>query len=390
MEKWLSKPRVLWGLSGVVLVAALNRADPMLYGMFLFLAWVCVLGYLLPWLSLRSVSVRLNASQEFEVMEGTPVNLGVVLEKSSLFPSFMVTIESHWRWNDQNIVVSQTLAMVRRGQLSGLASDLRFACRGYYELVAVRISSGFPLGLMVAHHTMPRPDIHVLVLPRPQKIHWPLPWELTADPQGELTTRRLGQSYELGVLRPYHHGESVGRVSWGASARAGELIIQHFQQSGTMRLRLVMELPKGASIGQADSAIEQAIRLAAGIVDECLTRQVQVRAYLPNQQAPAGEGAAIARALAMLRPSEPPLFTLIDLLCADARPGEQVAVVVTPGVNATELLQALGHTALRACSVVVCIAVGRQATPSALAQARSLQQQLTQAGANTWLEAPCA
>ena len=62
MERWLSRPRVLIGLCVVLLMSALNRQDPMVYGMFLFLAVVSLLGFLLPWLSLRSMAIRLDSA----------------------------------------------------------------------------------------------------------------------------------------------------------------------------------------------------------------------------------------------------------------------------------------------------------------------------------------
>ncbi len=58
MERWLSKSRVLLGLCALMLIAAFKRRDPMAYGVFLFLAVICTLGYLLPWLSLRGMQLR--------------------------------------------------------------------------------------------------------------------------------------------------------------------------------------------------------------------------------------------------------------------------------------------------------------------------------------------
>jgi len=158
-----------------------------------------------------------------------------------------------------------------------LGGVVHFPCRGFYQLNAVRLSSGFPLGLVSAQHGLPRPQIALHVLPKPLPVHWPLPWDVTEDPQGELSTRRMGQSFELGMLRPYQQGESVGRVSWRASARVGELVIQHFQQSGSMRLRVLVQAPSAPAWGDADSAGEQAIRLAAGVCVRRLSTTVRSR-----------------------------------------------------------------------------------------------------------------
>lgn len=388
MERWLSKSRVLLGLCAVLLIAALNRQDPMVYGMFLFLAVVSILGFALPWLSLRSMSVRLGAAQNMEIAEGEGCNLSLLVERTARWPAFMVAVETEWEWASRRIVLSQTLPIVRAGHPPELGRLVQFPCRGHYELIAVRLSSGFPLGLIRAHHTLARPQVHLRVLPQAQAVHWPLPWDITADPLGELTTRRLGQSFELGMLRPYQHGESVGRVSWRASARAGELVIQHFQQSGSMRLRLAVDIPGQAALGDADSAAEQAIRLAAGVCDAALAHGVQLLAYLPGNAAPLHDGIAIRRALADAAPTEHSLFQTVAQLAADTAVGEQIAVVVCASCAAEALIQALSTLAAKACPVVVCIAIGRRAVPLERVQAIALQKALADAHIATFLEAP--
>jgi len=42
-------------------------------------------------------------------------------------------------------------------------------------------------------------------------------------------------------------------------------VIQHFQQSGTIRLRLVMDLPREPVLGDAESPGENVVRVATGV-----------------------------------------------------------------------------------------------------------------------------
>jgi hypothetical protein len=101
MERWLSKSWVLLGLCGVLFMAALNRHDPMVYGVFLFLSVVTVLGFLLPWLSLRSMSVRLGQSGDLELTEADACDLQMVVHRAAPWPAFMVDIETEWVWAKQ-------------------------------------------------------------------------------------------------------------------------------------------------------------------------------------------------------------------------------------------------------------------------------------------------
>jgi len=388
MESWLSKSRVLLVLCVVLLMAAINRHDPMVYAMFLFLAVVTVLGFGLPWLSLRGTTLRLSAKANTDVTEGEACPLDLVLARSVPWPAFMVRVETEWIWAAQRLVLSQTVPVLRAGHLSDLGGLLHFPCRGVYQLNAVRLSSGFPLGLVSAQHGLPRPQITLHVLPQPQPVHWPLPWDVTEDPQGELSTRRLGQSFELGMLRPYQQGESVGRVSWRASARVGELVIQHFQQSGSIRLRVLVQAPRAPALGDPHSAGEQAIRLAAGVCEAALSNGAQLFLYLDTLPKPVREGQAIHRALAEALPSDSSLTQAVARLAQDSAPGEQVAVVVRGSQAATELLAALTVLVNQGCRVLACIAVGRRAPAQELAEARQLERTLTQAGFASLLALP--
>lgn len=388
MERWLSKSRVLIGLCAVLLIAALNRQDPMVYAMFLFLGVVSVLGFLLPWLSLRFTTVRLDGAADIEVMEGADCNLNILVERTVPWPAFMVDIETEWEWASQRIVLSQTVSVIRAGRVPDLGRLIRFPCRGSYELIAVRLSSGFPLGLVRARHTLSRPHVHMCVLPVAQPVQWPLPWDITEDPQGELTTRRMGQSFELGMLRPYQFGESVGRVSWRASARVGGLVVQHFQQCGSVRLRVAVEAPRGASLGDAMGAGEQAIRLAAGVCHAALNNSAQLFLYLEHRAEPVRDASAVLPALAEAAPSADGFLTLLARVANATGPGEQVAVVVGGALPAPELVSALGALNAKGCRVVVCIALGRRKESLELAQAQAMQKALRQAGFSTLMEAP--
>lgn len=387
MERWLSKARVLIGLSAVLLIAALNRQDPMLYCMFLFLATLSALGYALPWLSLRSLRVKLEAGRYLEVNEGAPLAIGILIENVSRWPSFMVEVRTEWTGSGHTLVASETLGVIRRGRVPDLAHGMQLDCRGEYVLTAVRLGSGFPLGLTRATLTLERPDARVLVLPRPLATQWPLPWDTAEDHRGELTTRRLGQSLEPGILRPYEHGEPVGRVSWGASARAGELIIQHYQQQGARRLRVVVDRPPKADAGDADSAGEQAIRHAAGLVLACVQQGVQTFTHAPDQAEPVRNAAPLLPALARVRTGESALAAQLARVAGEVKAGEQVAVVVSAATRPELLLAALAPPRLRTVRVAVCIVTRRRAAPPEWVQARALQDALADAGWPAWTEA---
>jgi uncharacterized protein (DUF58 family) len=382
MERWLSRSRVLLGLCAVLLVAALNRQDPMVYGMFLFMAVVSLLGFALPWMSLRSMRIKtgLRGADRLELLEGEASPLQLEIERRSVWPAFMVNVETRWRWAGRDLVLRQTVPMVRRGRPLELGRQVRFPCRGNYQLMAVSLSSGFPLGLIRASHTVVPDDVSLLVLPRAQPVAWPAAWNVSEDPTGELTTRHVGQSFELGALRRYQLGEPMGRVNWRASARAGELVIQHFQQSGSVSLRLVAQIPSAREVGDPGGAAEQVLRMAAGVAQQALAQGVRLLAGLSPHHGPLREMPDLLRSLAAAVPDALNLPQAIALAAQDMANGEQLAVVVAADFSPANLLKALDLPALRGRRVVVFIATSQRPASAEVVLAAALKAALSGAG----------
>ena len=382
MERWLSKPRVLLALCGVLLMAALNRQDPMVYAMFLFLAVLSLLGYLLPWLSLRGMRVQSAMAPVGggQVVQGQSSGLQLLIHRRVWWPAFMVDVETRWSWASREIVLRQTVPVIRGGRSYDLGRDVRFPCRGDYRLVGVTLASGFPLGLMRASQTIAPDGIRLLVLPQAQAVRQALDWSVSEDPQGEQTTRRMGQSFELGMLRKYEAGEFLGRVSWRASARIGDLVIQHFQQSASPLLRLVLQLPPASEVGNPVAPSEQAIRLAAGLCERALAEGVRLRVYLPPGPQPLSDMAHLLPALARAEPGTLDLSQAMQRAAQDMTAGEQLAVVVGANYSAVTLLQELAAAGLQNWPVRVYIATAPRAAAPLWSAAQELQQRLQQFG----------
>jgi uncharacterized protein (DUF58 family) len=378
MERWLSKSRVLLALSGVLLVSALNRHDPMVFGMFLFLATLSTLGLLLPWLSLKSMQVL--ASGTAEVVEGQPSNVQLLIERQAWWPAFMVDVETHWQWGNRTIVLSHTLALIGARQRCAIGHQITFPCRGDYRLAKVVLASGFPLGLVIARRTIEQQGIAVLVLPRAQEVVLPDDLSVAHDPLGNQVTRRLGQSFELGNLRHYVAGEPLGRVNWRASARSGELVIQQFQQSGSPLLHVVTDIPSAQELARPDAPSEQALRVVAGLCEAAEKAGARMRVYLPQQAEPLRDTQAVCRALASAMPDSLPLREALGRVQGRLSDGAELLVVVSPRWAASLLLRELSAVALGRCPVTVYIATHPAQAIGDLALAPALANGLVQAG----------
>ena len=378
MERWLTKPRVLLVLSGFMLAAALNRADPLLYGMFLFLLTLSLLGLALPWASMRRVAVQ--ASGHGDVYEGEPAGLALTVEQLGWWPVVMLEVETQWAWAGQRIVLRHSVPLLRRNRPQDLGSQVRFPCRGFYRLTDVKLTCGFPLGLFTARRSSGFADVGFVVLPRPTAIELPDDLPISADERGTQVTRRLGASNEWGVLRDYEIGDPVGRIHWRASARAGHLVIQHHLQSGSPLIRLVTEIPGPDQVGRPDTPAERAVRVAAGWCVAARAAGIRIRAYLPTHERPLSDPDAILKALAVAAPASLPLDQALARAGLDLKDGEQLVVVVPGSTPGVALRQALATVALAPWQVLVCVALNEVGPTDGNAPTLPLFDLLQQAG----------
>lgn len=378
----MTKFRVFLVLATALFLVSVLRQDRMVYGMFLLLTACGVVGFVLPWLSLRATYIAVQGHvPNMDIFEGEACALRVQVARRLWWPAFMVDVETHWAWAGKTHVLRRTISMLRAGKALELPEVAMFPCRGDYRLTEVRLSSDFPLGLVRSQKSLQPGHVQQLVLPRSQAVAWPLAWSVLDDPMGDKTTPRLGSSFDLGVLRKYVYGEPLGRVNWRASGRIGELVIQHFQQSGSVRLLMVADLPDPEYVGQADSSQEQVMRVAAGLCDMAQAQGVRLHAFVTADHAGLNEPQSVVRALAQAEPASLSLASAMANAAHTARVGDQLAVVVGAQFAADELIRLLhAEPALRMIPVVVCICTSLRRDKQAQEELYALQKALSDAG----------
>jgi uncharacterized protein (DUF58 family) len=349
------------GLCSALLLATLSWPQPVLFACFVFASVVSLLGMLLPWLSLRGVDAWVHADHE-----GRPV---LHFRHRGGWPAAMVQVETHWRWGAREVVLRHAVPWLWRRQSRETALAAQFPCRGDYTLSMLKVSSGFPLGVVEPSKRLRTGDFRHLVLPRAGEADLPPAGHDVEDPHSEGVSRRLGQSGELHMLLPYRPGDPLRRAHWRASARSGSLVIQHFHQSGAPVMRLVCELPDAEESGHADAPAELAVRVAAGLVLQAAQAGMRVLAHLEPGRAAVSGAEAIYSELAAAGPAAPAglaatLHSAIDAM----RDGETLAIVLGTEAHAASLLESLSDSALRARTVSIFVAQ-RRTGPCALADA---------------------
>lgn len=382
----LTKTRAILGLAAVMLVAALNRREPVVYALAVMLATVGVMGYLLPWLALRGVTLvpRAGRADDIDAAEGAMIDLALELRHGGWWPAWMVEVQAEWQWAGRTFTSRDIAPVLMPGARRPVLDAAAFACRGQYRLAHLRLRSGFPLGLVHAEREVSVPALSVRVHPASTPL-LPLPrWTVTEDVTGEDATDRAGESMELSMLRAYEPGESVRRVDWRASARAGALVVRQFQHPASVRVTVMVEPPSDAEVGRADAPGEHAMRVAASVCAALTQQGVRFRLRLPDEP-PAADMDRATRALAA---ALPPRTAWVDELIAEAgtlRRGEQILAVLSPRAGSHAVTRAAHVAALARARVVALVATWPHMPAPLHEQAEALEEALQQEGVEAQL-----
>ncbi len=137
----------------------------------------------------------------------------------------------------------------------------RAMVRGPVQLQAIRVSTGFPFGLMRKSLSFEQHGSGV-VTPMPEAG-----FEGALRTAGALAhvgtaSRRAGRGDEFFALREYVQGDSPRDVAWRSSARRGTLLVRQFAAPSPPRVWIVLHLRTHPGSEAAD---ERAIRVAAGL-----------------------------------------------------------------------------------------------------------------------------
>lgn len=162
------------------------------------------------------------------------------------------------------------LASLGPGETARITLRLRARRRGACTLSRLQIAATDPLGLVKRGVILDLPDrflVYPALLPSPDLD---LPAAPAPQPGGIPVATRVGESAEFLALRPWRPGDRLRDMDWRAFARTGRPAAREYQEEYFVRLALVVDV-SSPSLAE-DRRVEQALSLAAGIVDHLARR----------------------------------------------------------------------------------------------------------------------
>ena len=277
-DRLFTKPVIVVALTGVVLVAAWNRAEPLIYGLFSLLVAALVIGFSLPALSLRGISG--DRTLPARAFEGERIAIVVDLVNRALLPRYMIEIED-------SVPAAPPGERAVRGYIARLPAAGReqagvdFECykRGVYSLGPVTLRSGFPLGLIEVTRRLADTRRTLVVYPATFPVkRLALPAASRDIAVSLETASRAGGAADFFGVREYRQGDPPRHVHWPSSARHGQLIVKEFELVTAPSLAILLDLGKHSAIGsERHTPLEYAVKIAASVGNWAAGRGIEVQ-----------------------------------------------------------------------------------------------------------------
>jgi uncharacterized protein (DUF58 family) len=311
-RSWLRPPRALratragWCFIAIIFgvgFAALNTGNNLLYLVLALMLAFLVLSGLLSESSLRGI--RIERSLPRELFAGSPNRVVLrVHNDQRRNPAFAITIEDRLDTAAGIEAAGRTFAL-RIGPRSTEARSYLFepTQRGDIRFDGFRVSTRFPFGLFVKYREIDLPE-DAIVYPAVQRLPFGTRTARSVTDEDE----RSGQSHdgdELAGLREFEPGDSLVRVHWRSSARAGRLVVGEREGFAAAEFEVQLRIPSSTP----DERVEDRVAQAASEVVTHLETGSRVGLRSPAVLFPPATGFAhrteLLRFLARVTPDAP-------------------------------------------------------------------------------------
>jgi uncharacterized protein (DUF58 family) len=252
----------------VVVFAAVNTANNLLYMVLSALLAVLVLAGLLSALNFRCVGTSVRIPSQCYAGEPFPMTIRVENEKR-LFPTFSVFFEpvKDCPFRFSTFYVS----LIRGQQQVSQTGQAMLARRGRYTLRMLKGSSRYPFGFLLKYRNY-RAEAECICYPEL------LPKERlnigSIDLRGSQQRFERGLGHDLHTIRDYLPSDSARHVHWKASAKTATLKTREYAAEQSRRLVLALD-----RFGTPDDAprFEYLVSQAASLALHLINDGIEVR-----------------------------------------------------------------------------------------------------------------
>ena len=277
---WLARHfnghRCLWLLALVCFLIAWNRGLALLYGLLALVLSVLLLSWLLPWWTVRSITMV--RSQLGDAQVGKSLRLQYCAHAKR--PRYHIIIREHLPCCSAD--EPQTFLLPSIGPQSNFEVSIPCHRRGVFKLNDILIGCAWPFGFVELMTRQNTTATELVVMPRTFTItRLPRPQAELAALDGRHQTASFNMQHEFAGIREYQFGDSLKHVHWSASARHQELIVREYDSFDRQHFLVVLDARPANDIGEAPySSFEYAIMIAASMIEYAITQQLGLHLFV--------------------------------------------------------------------------------------------------------------
>jgi len=220
---------IFFGAIFVVLAAALNTSNNLLYMVLSALLAVLLLSGFLSTINFKSLELELLIPAKAFAGQALPVSVRL-RNRRRLFPAFSLRAESPGKGLYFPLIQPRA-TLLRKG-------EALFPRRGRYEFSKLKVVSGFPFGFFAKAREFPV-DATCVCYP---EISAQEQLDISiADILGALQRPERGRGIDLHTIRDYIPSDSARHIHWKASAKTGVLKTREFAGEDNPRAVVVFD-----------------------------------------------------------------------------------------------------------------------------------------------------
>jgi len=257
-------------------VAAVNTGNNLFYLLLAMMLSLIVLSGLLSEQSVRRLEFHRHLPDTLFVNQPATATLWIANRKSHL-PS--VSLRFHDVVAGQDHDRSIHLTHLAPGASTLRPYTLRIRRRGRCQLDGIRVVTPFPFGLF-EKKAFYEQTASVLVCPELLALPPVLIQDLTAAGHDHAVARR-GPGHSLYNLREFRPGDDSRAIHWMTTARTAKLMLKETEAEDQ---RLITLAVFTVAPDEDEETFEQALSIAASLIDRFLNEGLRVRLVLGDQQ----------------------------------------------------------------------------------------------------------
>jgi uncharacterized protein (DUF58 family) len=280
----------------VVIFAAINTANNLLYMVLSALLAVLVLSGFLSALNFRMLHVAIRVPSHCYSGEPFPIGIQVLNEKR-VFATFSISLapsdDSPFRFSPFYIAVLRALEKLPH------TGQCLLTKRGRYTLREVKISSRHPFGFFLKDRKY---DVDAECICYPEIVPQEELNLSSIDPRGTYQRFERGLGQDLYTIRDYISSDSARHVHWKASAKTSSLKTREYAAEDTRRVSLVFDrFCHPGDIEQFERLVSYAASLAFYLIQDGIEVKFVTDDWDGNTIEP------ILEYLALVQPSSSPV-----------------------------------------------------------------------------------